>query len=445
MDETAALTPGAHRGIRMLDGQESAYPGELITDGELRGVRVDVAGVPEALWMFSGAEHVAGVRDVLRRRDGHDALLPWCAERVEVLLGRRAAASAPLTAGEAVTLVGSMLRGIVEVGDRRLEGQWWLTDEARPLFAPGEGVDCIASAVALIERLREIGVDRAMDRLLADILGGMGDLRVVQRSVERWERELTELAAPRPLARDVFAPERVSAIEAHRSRLPDDIDALAEQPTLLRRLRTRATEAAEPLRRLAAKRMPARHPAAALQPRGGARAGRGRMALVGGAAAAVVLLGGLMWPSPDEGSAAIESSVVETPAAPSADTRAGTDAPTATDARESAESAPDAVADGSIEHRATELLASLAGCADAGDAACAQAVVAGAGALVQERLAGTDGKRTVSAVEDYGDVSVLRLGPSGERGEQMLVLVRQEDGWLVRDVYDVADQPSDVG
>ena len=432
----------------MLDGQESAYPGELITDGELRGVRVDVAGVPEALWMFSGAEHVAGVRDVLRRRDGHDALLPWCAERVEVLLGRRAAASAPLTAGEAVTLVGSMLRGIVEVGDRRLEGQWWLTDEARPLFAPGEGVDCTASAVALIERLREIGVDRAMDRLLADILGGMGDRRVVRRSIERWERELTELAAPRPLARDVFAPERVSAIEAHRSRLPDDIDALAEQPTLLRRLRACAAAAAEPLRRLAAKRMPARHPAAAPQLRGGARAGRGRMALVGGAAAAVVLLGGLMWPSPDEGSAAIESSVVETPAAPSADTRAGTDAATtatATDARESAESAPDAVADGSIEHRATELLASVAGCADAGDAACAQAVVAGAGALVQERLAGTDGKRTVSAVEDYGDVSVLRLGPSGERGEQMLVLVRQEDRWLVRDVYDVADQPSAGG
>ena len=44
-------------------------------------------------------------------------------------------------------------------------------------------------------------------------------------------------------------------------------------------------------------------------------------------------------------------------------------------------------------------------------------------------------------MEDYGDVSVLRLGPSGERGEQMLVLVRQEDGWLGRDLYDVADQP----
>jgi hypothetical protein len=431
----------------MLDGQESAYPGELITDGELRGVRVDAAGVPEALWIFSGAEHVAGVRDVLRRRDGHDALLPWCAERVEMLLGRRAAASAPLTTGEAVTLVGSLLRGIVEVGDRHLEGQWWLTDDARPLFAPGEGVECTASAVTLVERLREIGVDRAMDRLLADILGGMGDRRVVRRSIERWERALTELAAPRPLMREVFAPERVSAIEAHCSRLPHDVDALAEQPTLLRRLRARATEAAEPLRRIAAKRMPARPRAAVPQPPAGARAGRGRVALVGGAAAAVVLLGGLMWPSADEDSAAIESSVVDSDAR-GGGTRSGTAAPEPTpptDARESAESAPDAVADGSMEQRAAELLASVAGCADAGDTACAQAVAAGAGALVQERLAGTDPKRTVSAVEDYGDVGVLRLGPSGERGEQMLVLVREKDRWLVRDVYDVADQPSDGG
>ncbi|MEV7633434.1 hypothetical protein AB0N64_13625 [Microbacterium sp. NPDC089318] len=454
MDETAVLAPGAHRAIRMLDGHESAYPGELITDGDLRGVRVDAATVPEALWAFAGAEHVAGVRDVLRRADGHDVLLPWCAERVEAFLGRRAAAESPLTAGETVTLVGSLLRGIVEVGDRGVVGHWWLTDEARPLFAPGEGIDCAESAMGLVARLRESGTDRAMDRLLGEIAGAARDRRVVHRSIERWERGLTELAAPRPLLRAVFAPERVTAVEAHRSRLPVDAEALAEGPTGVLSLRKRALETVLLIRERAAWRLPGRAriatAAAGRRAEAPARAGRGRIALVGGAVAGVVLLGGLMWPPSDEQSGAAESQIVETPARQvDADRGSGAepDATRRTDAgaREKPVSAPDAVEDGSAEHRAVELLAAVADCTDAGDTTCAQAVVEGAGALVQQRLAGADAKREVTAVEDYGDVSVLRLGSSGERGEQILVLVAQKDGWLVRDVYDVADQPSDEG
>ena len=56
-----------------------------------------------------------------------------------------------------------------------------------------------------------------------------------------------------------------------------------------------------------------------------------------------------------------------------------------------------------------------------------------------------------SLVDDYGDVAVVRLTPLdpgsaetdavAEVAEQMLVLERRDEKWLVRDVYDVAHQP----
>lgn len=453
----------------MLDAHETAFPGELIADGDRRAVRVDAGSVPEALWAMAGAEHVAGVRDVLRRADGHDAVLPWCTERVELFLGRRAAAEASLSTGEAVTLAGSLLRGIVEAGERPLAGQWWLTDEGRPVFAPGEGIGCGESAAALLSRLRESCEDRAMDRLLGEIVAATGDRRVVQRSIERWERELTELAAPRALETEIHAPAPVSAIAVHRSHLPGDVEAPDDEPAVLRRVGERAVQLARRLRRWAAQRMPHRERAAVdTATRDSGRpphAGRGRMLLVGGAAAAVVLLGGLMWPSAGDDSAATESAQRKALTTTGADARAearsgdapSTEAPStdgpATDAagEQGGELTPKPaeeigpLSDGSVEQQAVELLAVVATCARAGDAVCAEAVAEGAGPLVHERLAGTDETRMVAAVEGYGDVSVLRLGPSGERGEQMLVLVAHNDGWLIRDVYDVADQPPDRG
>lgn len=56
-------------------------------------------------------------------------------------------------------------------------------------------------------------------------------------------------------------------------------------------------------------------------------------------------------------------------------------------------------------------------------------------------LLGADASSAV-VVEDYGDVVVMRLTPvEAESGEQMLVLERQKELWLLRDVYDVAKQP----
>ncbi|MBT8797175.1 hypothetical protein J0P97_03685 [Microbacterium flavum] len=47
---------------------------------------------------------------------------------------------------------------------------------------------------------------------------------------------------------------------------------------------------------------------------------------------------------------------------------------------------------------------------------------------------------TATLLDEYGGVAVLRIEESG-RPPQILVLVTSDGKWLIRDVYDVADQP----
>ncbi|MGF2947952.1 hypothetical protein [Microbacterium alcoholitolerans] len=463
MDDTATLLPGVHRSIRRLDGDESAFPGVLVTDGELMRIRVDTASVADQLWTFAAAEHVAGVRDVVRRHDGHDALLPWCADTVERFLGRRAAAERPLLPGEVVTLIGSVLRGTVEAAEAgataEVRGRWWLADDSRPLFVPGEGVACSAAGAEIIASVRAGCTDRALDRLLTEIGTGMLDTRVVVRSMDRWEHELTELAAPRALDRQVFPPERVSAIEMHRALLPVDARRVNEQRSartaMTHRVIQRFAQRSALMRDWLREHRPRLQRRAGGAPRerdvdAGSRSGRGRMLLVGGCAAAAVLTAGLMWPSGEEDSSAAVTSkeIVATQAPATAAPAAESSSPDAEVSEESEETdaaapVPDDADD--IAQTVTALLTEIAACALAEDLRCEGAVVEGAGESVIQRLTGADAARELTPIEDYGDIAVIRLGRSGDHGEQMLVLVSQDDEWLVRDVYDVADQPSGEG
>ncbi|GAB3599356.1 hypothetical protein [Microbacterium tumbae] len=91
---------------------------------------------------------------------------------------------------------------------------------------------------------------------------------------------------------------------------------------------------------------------------------------------------------------------------------------------------------------ATEaLLRALSACADQGDPECPTALAEGANAD-PEAILGASGTVAPVLVDDYGDIAVVRIGGDGAKsGEQMLVLIRQDGKWLVRDAYDVADQP----
>ncbi len=473
MDASTTLLPGAHRTIRRVDEHESAFSGALVVAGEDVRVRVAAEDADTVLWRYAGAEHVAGVLDVVRRTDGHDVLLPWCPDRVDAFLGRRASAERPLAPGEIVTLTGSMLRGLEEVDEDPVSGCWWLADDARPLFVPGEGSPCAAATREVVARLRAACVDRAMERLLGEIERMPDDLRAVRRVIPRWEGELSELAAPRAIERDVFVPERVSEFPAHRALLPQTVEHVSPQRSGGARRRDRA----EPVRDSPLSALPGvvtarlslitvsidelrgrlHRWAHDRRVENGARTNprRSRVVAVGAAAAGMVLVVGLIWPT-DGGSEATERlSAAHTMGQPASDgSQTASRAETATPVTDPPPTQPrpedSSVRAGGSETRdiasaARDLLEAIAACSAGGDGECRTSIVADAANVVLERLAGAGTEREITPVEDYGDVAVLRLGETSQRGEQMLVLVREKDRWLVRDVYDVADQPSGKG
>ena len=486
----AALVPGAHRVIRQLEPGEGPYAGVLVTRGGSVAVQIDAAVISGwAGWQHAGDEHVAGPLDIVRRHDGHDVLLPWCTERISVFLGRRAAADVPVASGEVATLIASVLRALGELaerGDQADDGEWWLTDDGRPMFVIGEGDDARTGATRLIERLQRDCADRAVARLLAAIRDGIHKSAarpgVPARQLERWESDLFAIAASRPLRLDAHAPERARDLDVARRVLspPEsrrEVRAGAhgesDQPAAAVRLSRAITEVRFRMSavRTAVERWAQRPRAARLQrPRRlrkesvspsevrdaekRAPVRRGRMLLVAGLAALAVLGGGLLWPGGATGEP--EQPGPQEPAS------AGTDVAgeQSTSPSPSPSPSPDAKSDAKSEESsrtedpvvaARELLATVDRCAEAEDLRCAEAVADGSAGIV-EALTRSDpegGERSITPVDAYGDIAVIRVASpvagDGEDApgarEQMVVLVRIAEKWLVRDAYDVADQP----
>lgn len=90
------------------------------------------------------------------------------------------------------------------------------------------------------------------------------------------------------------------------------------------------------------------------------------------------------------------------------------------------------------------LVDAIAECIQATAEICADAMVDGAGTPSDGLIAHGSAASSATLIDDYGDLAVARLAPIAETDdlpEQMIVLERREDEWLVRDVYDVAHQP----
>lgn len=492
------LLPGAHRLVRTLDPAEGPFAGALVTRGDAVAVRVDAAAIAGwAAWRFAGADHIAAPMDVIRRPNGHDALLPWCTERVATYLVKRAAAGSALSSGECSTLVVSILRGVDELGrgpEQVQTGVWWLTDGGRPVFVIAEGEDARAGAAQIVGLLAEQCGDKVLARLLTSVHQGitaaMAQPRIPHRLLEHWERELLLTAAPRPLRRDAHAPERARDVaraaaagerrssSANPARRSDRRVSARRGALAPRRVRTRprplgiervaagaaAVRAAVATFRRAVRsrsdgaRVERRRRAAPTRHGGGPASSRRRAVLIAGAAAAIVLAGGMLWPGGGAGDAADPAQGASSPEHGSGESpsQAGDDAAEVagdgTDG-EDAQAAPSpspSTADGPVA-AATELLSLIEGCAEHQDPVCPGAVAPGSEPVIEALGSATKGGASVELVDEYGDVAVIRLsspgGDSGEKAksaavpEQMLVLVRQDEEWLVRDVYGVADQP----
>ena len=154
--------------------------------------------------------------------------------------------------------------------------------------------------------------------------------------------------------------------------------------------------------------------------------------LVAGGLAGVVLTGGLMWPTGGGGPATAE--------VPAGSPAATTPSP----ASASSEPVVDPPVEGGTEADlgviAAELLSARTTCA--GDQACLEQVLETVDASFPDGVVDlTAAERTVTLLDEFGGAAVLRVEASASAASpQLVVIVRTDDRWLLRDVYDVPEQ-----
>ncbi|WP_314502247.1 hypothetical protein [uncultured Microbacterium sp.] len=427
------------RVIRRVAGEgEAPWPGALVAvaDGET-ALAVDAALLgPE--WLGWGADpegHLVAPTDVMRRPDGHDALLPVCTERLGDFLRRRVEGS-DLASGEAVTVAVSLLRGIAQIPSEMPEpqGTWWLTESGRPVLATRTQIDDAAPEEGAIAQtalhLRHLAAAvPEMAHVLEEAAVVVRDGRRRGRETERLEAEVFAVAEPLELATTTFGPKRVRARMsiAQTTDVPEAEAAPAPWPLSMARyvdadlsdLVSRATTSVW----------------RGMRARG---EGRGRPWAIAATLAAVVLVGGLVWPAGGNGPATAETPV-------GAD---GTPAPAST----APTSQPAAPAEGAaappsswsgrddLSVVTTDLLAARTACG--AEAVCLAEVVESPGVQLPGGVIDLPAEDlAITLLDEFGGAAVLRAeSVSGASAAQLVVIVRVGDTWLLRDVHDVPQQ-----
>ncbi len=429
--------------LRTVGPDDYPYPG-TVRAGVPPRVWVD-AGEPgiAAVWDAAGDGHLLAPVDIARTTGGHAVLMPLCPDR----LAPRIDQCAPLTPGETVNIAVSLLRGAVEAAEHDEDGgAWWLTDEGRPVLALG-GIgswrDETGSLLARLAATQEDLLAAALEEAAALITDD-------QPARGRWdacEQRLLAAAAPVALGRRAAsAPVRPVAVTAsiapsQSSPEPATVAVLVDRlfrsfdGDLAERLR-RVWERCTPRRRtarLAAAQDPIPGGATAdetvtaepdIEPERAASPARRRVPwLVAAGIAVVIVAGGALWPQDDD-SAADPASLSSTPA------------PTASGMPEESPGAPTASPEPEVA--AGVLLARLAQCLPNTDGC--EGVLEEPGRSVPAGVATGAAEMTLSVLDEYGGVVVLRAEAADDAAApaQIVVIVRDGGGWLIRDVYDIA-------
>ncbi|GAA1467658.1 hypothetical protein [Microbacterium thalassium] len=418
-----------YRTLRHLTaGRDAPYGGILVRHGdEDPCVMVDglSCGADWPGWRAEPQGHVLAPVDVVRRAGGHDVVLPHCPETVDGFLDRRERALRPLRLGEAVTLAVSVLRGIadLEPAARHARAQWWLTADGRPvLVADVGGASALDACSGLLTRISPDPDADTWSRVRATL----GAERISARDLDEAEALLFASAPAEPLRTDSLEPRLARSLQTlpgGADPVTSSEDAATADGWLSRAARSVDADAADVLSRIttavwrSARRAPQRRRAWA----------------VATGAAALVLLGGLLWPEPGSGRGAADALEPTVAESGEAAVEAADLAPIASDADPQTDLAT-----------ATQRLLDARILCDA-HPTCLETVQTdpsrrfGPGPV---DLAGAD--RRADLLEDFGDVAVVRITASdGAEPAQIAVIVRQEDRWLLRDVHDVAQQPSE--
>ncbi|MDQ7877753.1 hypothetical protein Q9R08_07195 [Microbacterium sp. QXD-8] len=436
MTTVEGLLGAPYRAIRPVRARDDGpWPGLLVrtaTGEACVMVDADVLGPEWTGWDAAPEGHVLAPLDICRRPDGHDVALPVCVERLEEFVGRRGVRM-PLSLGEAVTLGVSVLRGCAQIaGAPETVGDWWLDDAGRPVLATQSSPRPAREAAAAV--LERVTVDASAQRTWRTALHAVTAERMAVRELEAAEEALFAIATPEPLSTVSLSPRSAaeSGLRHHDPAragvaLPDHEPAppsmwhslVAGVDDDLADTVSRATTAVwRRLRRAE---------------RGGKPAPRRAPWLVGGAVAAAVLAGGALWPTAS-GVATEDPVDVVTP------TPSGTDPARDGSPTDQVDAPTDAGSPADLAQVAGALLDARLACGNASD--CLASVVVDAAPLPGGAIDLPAAERALTLLDDFGDIAVLRVDAAdGAAPSQMVVILRRDDKWLLRDVSDVAQQP----
>ncbi|MBN9191333.1 hypothetical protein [Microbacterium sp.] len=437
------------RPIRRVEPPDAPWPGFVADDGS-GGLRLLVDRELLTGWPGWGAAvdgHVLGPTDIVRRQDGHDVVLPLCVRPLETFLEERARI-ATLSEGEIVTLAVSLLRGVAELRHPAgsgaapdVRGTWWITDAGRPVFVAGVGDAASTSAIRLLNVSEHLSVTlaSALDRCVACLRLP----RCVPREFSDAEAALFSATGAEPLSMTILAPSRdrpasagLASGRAARAGGSGGRTNAASSVWWAEHLDAGLAELVSAtlgsLRaRLRASRERGTRP-------------RRRAIFLAGAVGSAVLLAGLLWPTGSEGSASAGTdrassrgaSATESAPPPPPTGRASTQPSAAQASREPTTSR------GSIVDLTGALLDARLACAE--DGSCLAALTENPGRSFSRGAASAPSTdRILTLLDDFGGAAVLRAeNRSGGLPSQYIVVVRENDGWLLRDISDVGQQPS---
>lgn len=436
--------------MRRIGRPEAPFAGWLARSDDVVVHLVDTAELRRWPGWRARGEHVLTVHDVVRTArgsgedddvGGHEAALSWCVERVDAFLARRRSVGAELSAGEIVTIVVSLLRGCVAARAERLTGSWWLTHDGTPTFVCGmaddgataaEGETIADAASALIESVAGFEVVTDAWRLpeIATIVRGGAD-------VDAAESHLFALATPDPLVLAPLTPRR--AAEVRRAPVIDVVGA--DHPvSWWNRLAARHIDTG-----IADTVSDALEGARRATERVRRRVARPWMLAAG--IAGLIVVGGLAWPTSTAPPANARPAASDSPASHSASPSPASSAGAAADSDAAVSDPSDHdsnASPGAASVDATDpviaLSAALDVLASCGTTPCADALFED-----PDRTDVPDGavdlpsaRRSIALLDDLGGVAILSVeGRDGSAPMQLVVLVRTDQRWLIREVRDV--------
>lgn len=428
------------RPVRRVDDTSAPWTGEVVRDPSGDAcllVDVNELGEGWAGWRIADSEHLLAPRDIVRTPSGHAALFPLCAERLIDVVRRRADDRDPLSAGEALTVAVSVLRGHLdaETVSGSAEGSWWLTDDGRPVLAlRSTGVSESAEILRLLAaRFPSWG------EVFGDVLAALGRERLSDRDAGSLEERMFALAQPQPL--------RIRATRGSPA-MRDADPGVSARPVATRmgtRAAARAAAGEAPgqglLRRISTLMDRDLGDAVSKATTGVWRAARERGPrsrrrglVIAAGASAVVLAIGLSWPSDTEPPSAAEPVATVSQTAPSAPLPQPSDAASTAPAAAAAATDLVALTDG--------LLTSRAACGS--DPQCLESVMADpVRALPPGPSDLPSSARTVTFLDDLGGAAVLRVDghATAEAASQLVIIVKIGERWLIRDIHDAGATP----